>query len=906
MRRVGDEVYARALAEHRVLIRAALEAHGGDEKDTQGDSFFATFTSPTACVAAAVEIQVALGAFQLPNDEHLRVRIGIHTGEVMATSTGIVGFEVHRAARIGAVAHGGQVVLSAAAAGLLGDSLPPGVSLRELGAHRLKDLGRPETLFQVVATGLQSQFAPVRSLDHSEVPNNLPVALSPFVGRVEELKGVVALLQDSRLVTLTGAGGCGKTRLALQAAAEVLDEKREGVWLVELAALSDPGHVATSVIDALKIQRTHEGDDLNALLFALREQSCMIVLDNCEHMIDAVAQLADLISRSCSRISIMATSREPLGVDGEEVFRVRSMSLPPSDIECTSDLGGSDAVGLFVARARSLDKAFTVTDANAAAVGEICRRLDGIPLAIELAAARLSSMSLPHLRDRLDQRLRLLTGGSRNVLPRQQTLGAMVAWSYDLLTEAEREVLRRLTVFVDGFALEAAEAVCATDTIDSLDIPEILGQLVNKSLVVVERSEMTIRYRLLETIRQYGAEQLVQVDGEDSALDVRRLHSEYFLSFCEGLSPGLIGPRQADLFKQLDVEWGNAQAALDFFEDAGRLDCVALIVIAVDRYCQCRLMREPFVALRRAIESESVPASLRALAITTLGNRVYMDTFFGSAPLINMEMCSGALTLAQELGDRRLEVRAWLAKSELERRPTDIAAARGSAVAALTVADDVGDPWLRGLCLYSVAAATPRGERREYIQEAVAIFRRVGDLHSLHWSLQMLTIDHVLATEETLLGDRERTIEQLEIADALGIRYWGGFTNLALIECVLGNNDSAVQLARTGVIRARRSGVLTEGLMWPALVFATCEARDNNFERAGILLGSVSGWEPQWLDRHGDTWTSQERAVRAEAVESVVRALGEVEFNRLTDIGRDMSADTFLDFALETSPSEAS
>ena len=530
--RLGAESYARALGEHHAIVRGALADHGGTEEGTRGDSFFATFTSLSACVAAALEMQRQLADQEWPAGEQLRVRMGVHIGEVAKESIGLVGYEVHRAARIGTVAHGGQVLLSSAAAGLVKDSLPPDAALRDLGTHRLKDLGRPETLFQLEAPGLRDQFPPLRSLDNPELPNNLPTSLSPFIGRNKEVREVVGLLRTARLVTLTGAGGSGKTRLALQAAAELLDGSGDGVWLVELAPISDPEHVARTVVDALEIRSGADREDRGTLLHTLKDQRCLVVLDNCEHLVDEVATLADLIGRSCPKVSILATSREPLGVDGEEVYRVRSLTLPPRVVEGAEDLLGAESVDLFVARARSLDKGFGVSDENAALVGAICRRLDGIPLAIELAAARLSSMSIQHLHDRLDSRFRLLTRGSRNALPRQQTLAATVTWSYDLLAEPEREVLRRLAVFVDGFTLEAAEAVCATGAVDRFDVGDILGSLVNKSMVFAERTDTSLRYGILETIRQFAAEQLLLVDGEDASLELRRLHANYFKDAC--------------------------------------------------------------------------------------------------------------------------------------------------------------------------------------------------------------------------------------------------------------------------------------------------------------------------------------------------------------------------------------
>lgn len=558
LRRLGDVAFAPVLAEHHRIIRESIEAHGGREEGTLGDSFFATFTSPRAAVACGIDIQRTLDDFAWPGDEQLRVRMGIHTGEASEETTGLVGYQVHRAARIAAVGHGGQILLSSATAGLVEDSLSGDSTLRSLGSHRLKDLGRSETLFQLLAPGLQADFPPLRSLDNPELPNNLPASLGTFIGRVSELQEVLVLIRECRLVTLTGAGGSGKTRLALQAAAEFLDGSGDGVWLVELAPVSDPDRTADAIIEALQIRHEPGLAPVDNLLRVLRDQRSLIILDNCEHLIDSVAKLVELLTRTCPKVHLIVTSREPLGVDGEDVYRVRSLSLPAGNVEAVTDVAGSDSVELFVTRTRQHDKSFELSDSNVSLVASICRRLDGIPLAIELAAARLSSMSVEDLHERLDQRFSLLSGGSRNALPRQQTLGAMVAWSYDLLNEFEREVFRRLTVFVNGFDLRAAEAVCTNESIESYELDDIIGSLVAKSLVVAERGDTFLRYRLLDTIRQFAADRLLEVEGEFGMGEARQGHAEYFLGLCEAAEPFLEGGSdQAQWLNRLEQEWDN-------------------------------------------------------------------------------------------------------------------------------------------------------------------------------------------------------------------------------------------------------------------------------------------------------------------------------------------------------------
>jgi predicted ATPase len=353
----------------------------------------------------------------------------------------------------------------------------------------------------------------LQSLDNPELPNNLPGYLSAFIGRKAELAEVRSLVQSWRLVTLTGAGGSGKTRLALQVAAELLDGSGEGVFFVDLALVAHPEQVPGAVFSALDIRELAGRPPLELLLEVLREQRVLIVLDNCEHVVDACAKLADLVERSCQEVHLLVTSREPLGIDGERVYRVRPLSLPSEEATSVGDLEGSDAVELFVERAGARGDTFVLEDEVAGLVASICRQLDGIPFAIELAAARLGTMSLGHLSERLDQRFRLLTGGSRTALARQRTLQAMVDWSFDLLSQHEKDVLCRLSVFSGGFELEAAEAIGARGAIEAFDVADLLASLINKSLVVAERSPGAIRYRLLETIRQYAADQPVDRRG---------------------------------------------------------------------------------------------------------------------------------------------------------------------------------------------------------------------------------------------------------------------------------------------------------------------------------------------------------------------------------------------------------
>ena len=603
LRRLGGDAYAEVLSEHHSLIRSSLSAHDGTEIGTQGDGFFAVFSSPIACVAAVVEMQLALGARSWPAGEQVRVRMGVHSGEAAETPTGPVGIDVHRAARVAAVCHGGQVVLTAKTAALIRDSLPAGAFLRDLGLHRLKDLGSPEQIFQLEAEGLASDFPPLRSLDNPELANNLPSYLSAFVGREDELAELRSLVESSRLVTLTGAGGSGKTRLALQVAAELLGGLDEGVFFVDLAAVAEPELVPGAVAAALGIRQQAGRPALVQLLEVLSDQRVLVVLDNCEHVVDACAKLADLVERGCPNVHLVATSREPLGIDGEHVYRVPPSRCPPRrprrSRTCKARTPSScscDGRGPMTTLSPS-------TTRSPSSSASICRRLDGVPLAIELAAARLASMSLVHLNERLDQRFRLLTGGARNALARQRTLRAAVDWSFELLSCPEQAVLARLSVFVGGFELDAAEAVCGGGGVELFEVADLLGSLVNKSLVVAERSSGSLRYRLLETTRQYAADQLVATTGAPGVRRVQQAHASFYLQLAEAASPELTGPRQGSWLKRLDLEWDNVRAALaNFFGEPDRTKEVLRLGVALHLFFLTRGHVEPVGYLRAALE----------------------------------------------------------------------------------------------------------------------------------------------------------------------------------------------------------------------------------------------------------------------------------------------------------------
>jgi predicted ATPase/class 3 adenylate cyclase len=567
--RLGDDSYSVALEAHHHIIRSSLAAFGGVEQGTHGDSFFAVFTAPSACVAAALEMQRAIRMHAWPAGEELRVRMGIHTGEASEASTGMVGYEVHRAARIAAVGYGGQVLVSSSTMSLVQDSLPPGVALLDLGPHRLKDLGRPEVIFQLTADDLTEEFPPLRSLDNPQMPSNLPVQLTSFVGRDAEVRDIAAALREHRLVTITGAGGVGKTRLAFHVAAELLAVSPDGAWVAELASVEDGNGMAEVIARSVGAVKRADASLTESILESLRTKRMLVVLDNCEHLIGDVAALVEEVLLRCPDVRVLATSREGLGVVGERVWPLRSLTTPaPTD--STEVLASSAAVQLLVDRATAVVPNFTLSAANAPAIGEICRRLDGIPLAIELAAARMAAMQPKEVAEHLDERFRLLTGGRRRGIERHQTLRAMVDWSYSLLGERERATFERLGVFAGSFGATAAQSVVSDEDIDSFDVLDTLDELVAKSMLVAEPGpEGSTRYLLLETLCQYALERL---DAAGIGDTLRRRHAQYYAELIERVAPALNGPEELVWRSRIAAEIDDLRSAVTWALDRDEPD----------------------------------------------------------------------------------------------------------------------------------------------------------------------------------------------------------------------------------------------------------------------------------------------------------------------------------------------
>jgi predicted ATPase/class 3 adenylate cyclase len=563
--------YPEVLESHQRLLRQAFDRNGGTDLGTEGDSFFVVFPAAHQALAAAVDAQRELAGHAWPEEGEVRVRIGLHTGEGTLGGDSYVGMDVHRAARIAAAGHGGQVLVSESTRALVEHALPEGVGLQDLGEHRLKDLLKPERIFQLVHPELSSNFPPLATLSHR--PNNLPTQTSDFVGRETELGAIHDLLDAAgvRLLTLTGPGGIGKTRLALQAAAYETDRFEDGLYFVDLSPVRDPHAAFDAVVRTVGLTGATDQRPLEVLKQRLETRNMLLLLDNFEQVMDAAEGVADLLQR-CPRLEVLVTSREALRVRGEHLFPVPPLSLPPPSVTQMSaeSVAKCEAVRLFVERAQEARPSFTLRDENAAAVAEICARLDGLPLAIELAAARLKLFSPHDLSDRLRSRLQLLRGGPRDLPARQQTLRSTIEWSYELLDDDERAIFRLLSVFSTA-RVEAVESVAVQlEPLRDVDVVDRLASLVDKSLLRSVEDHRPQRLSMLETIREFAAERL---DEEpELGIAARQAHAGYFSDLALSSRDQLYGAEREHALDELAAEIGNLLVAWRHWVATGNLE----------------------------------------------------------------------------------------------------------------------------------------------------------------------------------------------------------------------------------------------------------------------------------------------------------------------------------------------
>jgi predicted ATPase len=893
LQRLGH-AYGGVLTDHHRLIRDALDAHEGKEVDTQGDAFFAVFTSPSQCVAAAVDIQRAMRSHLWPEGVQVRVRMGIHSGEASQTAVGLVGLDLHRGARIAGVAHGGQILLSAATAGMLAYSLPEGTSLSDLGQHRLKDLGRPERIFQLQAEGLERDFSPLRSLDNPELANNLPSSLSSFVGRAAELSEIRALVEVNRLVTLTGPGGSGKTRLALHVAADLLDGFAGGVWFVDLAPLADPAQVPAAAAAAFALREEADRSHLEVLLDALRNEDILLVLDNCEHVIDATAELADRIGRNCPRVHVLATSREQLAIEGEHVFRVPALHTP-GDHAGVGSIRASESVRLFSDRVGEGGAPGTWDDETYKVVARVCRRLDGIPLAIELAAARLGSMSPAELESRLDQRFSLLTGGSRTARRRQQTLLAMVEWSWDLLTPPERHVLARLSVFAGGLDLAAAEAVSAGDEVRPGEVAGHLGALVDKSLVQFDGTGTgLVRYRLLETMRQYADREL-RAEGPDAVARARAAHRDHYLALAETAAPGLISHDQAQWLDRLDLELDNLRAAVAFsLEDPDPHPGIRLVT-ALRTFFKARGNAGEAIDALRALLDKSSSDELTLARARALAAEAYLLEQVGGYQAAELSTAE-ALAIARAAGDDYLVADLLDVRGFVLLRRGQVAAALELIESGLALARERGEEHLTARLLSGRSFATDvlgdHAAAARDATESVAIYRQLGDMRQVGTMLGNLGYCE-LSTDD-LEAARNHLDESLEIARSLNDRYGVVYEtfNLGLAASLSRSPQEAERLFRESLELAWRIGMKASVAYALIGVAMTAEGADK------AMRARLHGAADEALRVLGETLEPLEAALRDVARERLRAALGTELYQSEYAAGRLMGLAGAVDTAL--------
>ncbi len=828
-----------ALARHDELTRSAVEQHHGRVVKTTGDGFHAAFEDPLDALNAVLQLQLALSDPGATAGVALHVRAGLHAGVDERRDNDYFGPVVNRAARIMASAHGGQILASRAVVSLLADRLPKDTALRDLGSVRLRDLANAEPVFQVTHPRLRMEFPALRSLEAT--PNNLPQQVTSFVGRDRELEEIKRLLKTTRLLTLVGTGGLGKTRLSLQAAADIIDHYPDGVWFVELAAITDEARVVQAVATVLGVREEPGLSLAHSLVRFLATRHLLIILDNCEHLVRACAKLCKDVLQSAPGVSVLASSREPLRVGGEMTYAVPPLSVPdPSRQWTQASLAHFEAAQLFVSRVAAVQPNFVFDDDSAHAIAEVCYRLDGIPLALELAAARAGSLPLRAIAGRLTDRFRLLSRGDRTALPRQQTLRALIDWSHELLTEHEQVLFRRLGTFAGGWTLEAAEAVCSAAPLDLEQVLDLLSQLVEKSLVVIE--PLSGRYRFLDTIAQYARDRL-QESTEDAA--VRKHHIEHFRAFAEQARPALAGPEQARWLARLDDEFDNLIAAITACATSTEAAESGLkLASALRPYWIMRgLLGVGHARTLAALDHPGAAARTltRCRALSDAGTLAY---FMGNYPESRRLLDEG-LAIAREIGDSE-RIRPLLHTSGMALMGEgDLSRARELLDEALVLAEASGNK-------HHVGAA----------------LNALGQLHRLHGDLDIAE-DHYtrMIGLERDVGDR----------DAMAM----GLLNLAIVAIGRNQRERAKQLLRDALLITNELGLRAAGQS-VLEICAGLAVLEGDWQRAAFFYGAAEA-QAALTSLVRDP---SDEAFLSPLIDSVRQTIGAEAFAVATDEGR--------------------
>jgi predicted ATPase/class 3 adenylate cyclase len=822
-----------ALAHHDELCRAAVEARGGTVIKMIGDGMYAAFGNPCEALQATIALQSALADPAATQGIELRVRCGLHAGVVERRGNDLFGTVVNRAARIMSAAHGGQVLLSKTVVDLVGADVPAGAGMQDLGTVRLRDLANPERVYQLVHPALRRAFPALRSLEAT--PNNLPQRVTSFVGREQQLAETKSLLGGTRLLTLLGAGGLGKTSLSLQVAVDLIDDFLDGVWLVELAPLSDGQLVAQAVASSLGVKEEAGSSLQDALTRFIQDRQLLLILDNCEHLLQACAALVKSLLASAPRIKILASSREPLREAGEAILQVPPLPVPDADnVPPLAELAQYDSVRLFCERAAASKPGFALTEQNAPGVAAICQRLDGIPLALELAAARVRSLAVETIAARLSDRFRVLAVGSRTALPRQQTLRACIEWSYNLLTPNERTFMRRLAVFAGGFTLEAAESVGAGAEISAADVLDLLTQLVDKSLVelVAEGN----RYRFLETVRQYAFE-ILQAAGEDA--DTRTRHLAFYLAFVDEAETHLHGPQQGAWLRRLDIERENVLAAHAWCGTADdRAEIGLRLAFGMQLYWMRRgLLRLGYRVTVEALERPSAAARSvsRCRSLYAAGNLAWAMALYHEARTYVEE----SLSIARERGDKDRIAAALVLLGTVLNDQRDRAGARACYEESLALSEELGNALRLANALGSLAAI--HGSEGNFdaaeamFERSLAFSRKQGNRSNIAANLCNLS----LVSIRRGIVDRARALllEALNIAEDIGANSLGlailGI--VATLEATAGNWERAARSYGARRAESERQGFSVDRedeILTPLITQARSALGEEAFTRA--------------------------------------------------------------------------
>jgi predicted ATPase/class 3 adenylate cyclase/DNA-binding CsgD family transcriptional regulator len=847
------ERYASTLEICRSLLRGVFLEFDGHEVDTQGDAFFIAFARASDAVAAAVAVQRTLANHPWPEGIMVCVRIGLHTGEPQVSSEHYVGLDVHNAARIMSAGHGGQVLLSQTTRELVQHALPEGVHLQDLGAHRLKDLQQPSQLFQLVIPGLPADFPPLKTLD--SYPNNLPLQPTPFLGREKEVNAIQQLLmrEDVRLVTLTGPGGIGKTRLGLQVTAEQTSHFPDGIWFVSLAPLSDPDLVIPTLSQVLGLPEAREQTALEQVKHALKEKQTLLLLDNFEQVVSAASEVADLLT-GCPRLKVLVTSRERLHLRAEHDYAVPPLTLPdPTHLPDLMALSQYDAVALFIERAQAVKSDFQVSYANAPAIAEICVRLDGLPLAIELAAARIRLFPPQALLTRLGQRLPLLVNSARDVPARQQTLRQTIQWSYDLLTAAEQCLFRRLAVFVGGCTFQAVE-VMVEDTTSVLDT---ITTLLDKNLLwQIEQEDGEPWFMLLETIREFGLEELSK-RGELEA--TQYAHAAYYLQLAEAAEPALRGPQQVVWFHRLEREHDNLRVAMNYLlereEARGSIEMALRLGAALYYFWEVQShAREGWIELSRALERpEGVAVSVRAKALMAAGRLAYL--LFNSDR--GEELCQQSLVLFRESGDLAGVGEALFNLGMTSWQKGELATARVRYEESLKICQETGNKSIMAWSLWFLSSVDMfQGDYAQSYSHAEAgllLFREIGNKRGIAFTLQQIAWGYLeegdAAKAHPLFEESYALFKEIGDKAYERSQLWG----LGWVAFRQGNVALARSLLEEGSanIQGEEEPAELDNAAWVLAHLARVAAFEGDYARARALyeqclaiVKQVVGWKP--------------------------------------------------------------